>query len=215
MPDEFHAHQAALLDETFRPPVYWPDHYYSAIDMNLYYDARQPYWYKRPDWFGVIGVPRFYEQRDMRLSYVAWQEQAVPLIVMELLSPGTEKEDLGQTLRVANEPPVKWDVYERILRIPYYAVFSYASTELRIFRHTGQRFTEVANHGGRFWLPEAALGLGLWQGRYHGIEHLWARWYDAQGNWILTGDERAEQQQQRAERLAEMLRQLGHDPDQL
>lgn len=229
MPDEFHAHQATLLNETFQPPGYWPDNYYSAIDMNLYYDARQPFWYKRPDWFGVIGVPRFYERRDMRLSYVVWQEQVVPLIVVELLSPGTEKEDLGQTQRGAAAPPVKWEVYEQILRIPYYAVFSYASTELHIFRHDGQRFTEVLNHGGRFWLPEAALGLGLWQGRYHGADRLWARWYDAQGRWIPTDEERAEQEHQRAEqahqhaeqehqraeRLAEMLRQLGRDPNQL
>ena len=32
----------------------------------------------------------------MRLSYVRWQERVDPLIVVELLSPGTEEEDLGQ-----------------------------------------------------------------------------------------------------------------------
>jgi len=36
--------------------------------MNLYYDVRHAQWYKRPDWFGV-GVPRLYDEVDMRLSY--------------------------------------------------------------------------------------------------------------------------------------------------
>jgi hypothetical protein len=36
------------------------------------------------------------------------------------------------------------------------------------------------------WIPELDLGLGLWQGAFQGIERLWLRWYDAQGNWIPT-----------------------------
>src|SRR5262245_1178419 len=58
MPDEYHVHQATLLDETFRPPATPPDEVFSAVDMNLYYDVRHPLWYKRPDWFGVINVSR-------------------------------------------------------------------------------------------------------------------------------------------------------------
>jgi DNA repair exonuclease SbcCD ATPase subunit len=45
-------------------------------------------------------------------------------------------------------------------------------------------------------MSELELGLGLWQGEYQGIERLWLRWYDAQGNWVPT---EAEQQRQRAE----------------
>ena len=56
-------------------------------------------WHKRPDWFLVVGVSRFYNERDLRLSYVMWQEEVSPMVVVELLSPGTEKEDLGQTER--------------------------------------------------------------------------------------------------------------------
>jgi hypothetical protein len=190
-----------------------------------------------------MNVPRLYEGRDSRLSYVYWQEGAPPLIVIELLSPGTEKEDLGQTLRDVNEPPTKWEVYERILRVPYYAVFSGECAELRIFQLTGARYEEVADHNERFWIAEAGLGLGLWQGRYQAQDRRWLRWFDAQGRWIPTADERAEmermekdsawsreaqlrhqveqerrraeQERQRAERLAELLRQLGQDPDQV
>jgi len=36
---------------------------------------------------------------DLRLSYVIWQEGVDPLVVVELLSPGTEEEDLGENVR--------------------------------------------------------------------------------------------------------------------
>jgi Uma2 family endonuclease len=56
--------------------------------MNLYYDVRHALWYKRPDWFGVVGVPLLYDEVDLRLSYVIWQEGINPFVVVELLSPG-------------------------------------------------------------------------------------------------------------------------------
>ncbi|NES46525.1 MAG: Uma2 family endonuclease, partial [Moorea sp. SIO2C4] len=50
---------------------------------------------------------------------------------------------------------------------------------------------------------ELQLGLGLWLGQYRGLNRLWLRWYDQQGNWIPTEAElerlRAEQERQRAE----------------
>lgn len=204
MPDEYHVRQSILLDHTFRPPAIPADEVFSAIDMNLYYDAGHPLWYKRPDWFGAINVPRLYEGRDSRLSYVYWQEGQSPLIVVELLSPETEKEDLGRRPRDANEPPTKWEVYERILRVPYYAAFSGESRELRIFQLSGMRYTEVIGHGGNFWIPEAGLGLGLWQGNYHGEDRLWLRWRDRYGVWIPTDSEQAEQAQLRAEQERKM-----------
>ena len=135
--DEFHILQPELLRLTFRPPNYKEENVFVASDFNLYYDVRHTGWYKRPDWFAVLGVSRLYEERDLRLSYVTWQEQVNPLLVVELLSPGTEREDLGQTpltstLVGGNEggqPPNKWTVYEQILRIPYYFVFNRYSSD--------------------------------------------------------------------------------------
>ncbi|MGH9751685.1 MAG: Uma2 family endonuclease [Blastocatellia bacterium] len=212
MPDEFHVRQVMLLDETFIPPAVSPDEVFSAIDMNLYYDLRRTDWYKRPDWFAVIGAPRLYEGRDSRLSYVVWQEPVAPLIIVELLSPKTEKEDLGQTLREVNQPPTKWEVYERILRVPYYVVFGRKADELRVFKSSAMKYDEVVGHDGRVWIPEADLGLGLWLGSYRGDERLWLRWYDAQDNWIPTRDERVEQErriaeQERSEKEAALLRE--------
>ena len=70
-------------------------------------------------WKGFRGDrPRLYEGKELRLSYVTWQEGTPPIVVVELLSPGTEKEDLGRNLREVRQPPNKWTVYEQILRIP-------------------------------------------------------------------------------------------------
>lgn len=251
LPDEFHDLQPQLLSLTFRPPKHPASRVFSASDMNLYYDVRHAQWYKRPDWFGVVGVPRLYDEVDMRLSYVVWQEGMNPFVVVELLSPGTEKEDLGETdqeklppeseelagngqaiqPQSENKPPRKWEVYEQILRIPYYGVFSRYTNQLRVFKLVGGYYQELELQEPRVWIPELDLGLGLWQGEYQGIERSWLRWYDAQGNWIPTEAEQerqqAEQEKQRAEQaesraqeaearlesLIQRLRESGIDPD--
>jgi Uma2 family endonuclease len=217
LPDQFHLLQPRLLDETFRPQNYPSDEIFVASDLNLYYDPRHPLWHKRPDWFAVLGVSRLYEQRDLRLSYVVWQEGVHPFIVVELLSPGTEKEDLGQTLRDIKQPPGKWEVYERMLRVPYYVVFDRYKYEFRAFKLHGGRYAEIALLDSRFWIPELELGLGVWRGQYQNVEQPWLRWYDGTLNWVLTSTEqesqRAEQERQRAERLIAQLRSLGVEPD--
>jgi hypothetical protein len=68
--------------------------------------------------------------------------------------------------------------------------------------------------------------VGVWEGTYQNQSQLWLRWWDMQGNLLLTGSERAIGAEQRAEiaeqraetaeeratRLAERLRELGIDP---
>ncbi|MEH2157454.1 Uma2 family endonuclease [Nostoc sp.] len=212
LPDEFHLFQPQLLRETFSPPNYPAEEVFVATDLNLYYDLRHTLWYKRPDWFAAVGVSRLYEQQNLRLSYVIWQEGVAPFVVVELLSPGTEKEDLGQTLREINQPPTKWEVYERILRVPYYIVFDRYTDKLQVFQLVADSYSELDLSTPRVWMPGLELGLGLWQGSYQGIERLWLRWYDASGNWLFTPLER---ESQRANRLAAQLRELGVNPDEL
>ncbi|MBF2004221.1 MAG: Uma2 family endonuclease [Chlorogloeopsis fritschii C42_A2020_084] len=207
LPDEFHDLQPQLLRETFCPPSYPPDQIFVATDLNLYYDVHHPQWYKRPDWFAVLGVSRLYEQRDLRLSYVIWQEGIAPSVVVELLSPGTEKEDLGQTLREVNQPPTKWEVYERILRIPYYIVFDRYTNRLRIFQNIAGRYQELDLTESPIVLPELELSLGLWQGSYEGIERLWLRWYSVAGDWIATPAELAEQESQQKQLAQQQIEQ--------
>ncbi|MEM8810768.1 MAG: hypothetical protein AAGF01_32565 [Cyanobacteria bacterium P01_G01_bin.38] len=60
----------------------------------------------------------------------------------------------------------------------------------------------------RLWIPELKIGLGLWYGTYAAGTHrqtkrLWLRWYDADGQWLMTDAELArhgaEAERQRAE----------------
>ena len=232
LPDEFHSLQPQLLSATLRLTAV-RDQIFTGTDLNLYYDFDHPTWYKRPDWFVVTGVPRLYAGNDLRLSYVIWDEQVSPAVVVELISPGTALSDLGELKREQNGTPTKWQVYEQILKIPYYIVFDRYQDQLWVFKWVDGKYEAQNINDFRYWLSDLKIGIGAWQGEFQGITRLWLRWYDAQGDWIpteveqernqrLQADQRAEiERQQReeadrkAERLAARLRELGVDPDQV
>lgn len=245
LPDEFHDLQPQLLSATLRLNGYAREQIFTGTDLNLYYDVRHPQWYKRPDWFLVVGVPRLYDGTELRSSYVIWQEGVDPFVVVELLSPGTEQEDLGEyaeaessRLAVATSklnasrdaqpaaenghttrevPPRKWEVYEQILRVPYYVVFSRYTNRLRFFQLTGGRYQEqtLDSTQPRIWIPELELGLGLWQGAFEGVTRYWLRWYDDQENWIPTDAERATQAEDQLRQVALNLLQQGMTVEQV
>jgi Uma2 family endonuclease len=203
LPDIFHLVQPRLLEYSFRPPHYSKDQMFIGSDVNIYYNYKHPDWYKRPDWYVVLGVQRLYAGSILRSSYVIWQEEVSPFIVVELLSPGTEDEDLGTKLRDAEKPPGKWEVYERILKVPYYVVFDGKTCEFRVFKLKKKGYVEAKISNQRIWIPELEIGLGVYQGSFDDTVRPWLRWYDAGGNWILTKEElqtqRAELEKQRAE----------------
>jgi Uma2 family endonuclease len=207
LPDEFHGLQPQLLAETLRLNDYDETEIFCAFDLNLYYDPNHTSWYKRPDWFLVVGVDRLYQGQSTRSSYVTWDEQVNPVVVIEFLSPGTEAEDLGPfakkpvTTPPPGKPPSKFTVYEQILQIPNYFVFNETNQQLRYFRLVNGQYVEqsIAQQNPLFWMPEIQLGLGLWQGRFRGVPQPWLRWCDANGNWLLTETEfeRQEKEQER------------------
>ena len=207
LPDDFHSLQAILLLLTFQPFNWDPEMIYSQIDHNIYYDLNHPLWYKRPDWFGVVGVPRLYQGRDMRLSYVMWQENVSPLIVVELLSPGTEDEDLGRRRSAPGKPPTKWQVYEKILQVPYYVIFSRYTEELQVFRLVRNRYQMVALTQEPLQIPEIQLSLGLWRGSYLGRNQLWLRWMTESGDLIAPATDEATEALL-SEEKADFLRRL-------
>jgi Uma2 family endonuclease len=234
LPNEFHGLQPQLLAETLHLKGFDPDDVFQTFDMNLYYDPQNPGWYKRPDWFLVMGVSRLYQGRDTRSSYVIWDEQVSPTLVVEFLSPGTEAEDLGRfanrplALTPPGKPPSKFTVYEEILQIPNYVVYSEVTQKIRYFRLVNGRYSEqaLATQPPLLWIPELDLGLGLWRGTFRRAPKPWLRWCDAQGNWLLTGQEQErqakeealrgqERERQAKERLAAYLRSQGIDPDNL
>ncbi|GAB1545172.1 Uma2 family endonuclease [Scytonema sp. NUACC21] len=236
LPDEFHFFQPLLLMLTFMPLHWSPELVFSAADLNLYYDVQHTQWYKRPDWFGVVGISRLYQGQDLRLSYVTWQEKVNPTVVVELLSPGTEDEDLGERESEADKPPTKWFVYEKILQVPYYVIFSRYTNELQGFRLVDSEYQSMNLTDGRLLMPEIGLSLGLWEGSFRGIPRLWLRWLTLNGELIPEPSEEAtaarqeaqqakqeaqqakqeaDEAKRRAEKLAERLRQLGIDLDEV
>ncbi len=228
LPDEFHCWQGPLLSLTFRPPSWPGSQVFSAYDLYLYYDLAHTLWYKRPDWFGVVGVPSLYQGQNLRQSYVIWQEKVTPIIAIEILSPSTEDEDLGKTLRKPNKPPTKWEVYEQILQIPNYVVFDENTRLIKLFQLIDGAYQQTALSQSLIWIDDVQLSLGLWHGDWNksSRSHWWLRWYDRLGKLIPTpeevqeqGKELAQQQteieRQRADRLAARLRELGLDPDQI
>ncbi len=164
-------------------------------------------------------MPRLYQGRDMGLSYVMWDENVSPLIVVELLSPGTEDEDLGRTTSEPGRPPTKWQVYEQILRVPY-------TEELQVFRLVRNRYRMAALTQGGLLIPEIQLSLGLWRGDYMGCDQLWLRWMTDKGDLIAPATDAAtkaaieqekqekEAAQQEIEQLKALLLKHGIDPEQ-
>jgi Uma2 family endonuclease len=222
LPDEFHDLQPQLLSRTLHLSRYSRDNCFTASDLNLYYDVTHPLWQKRPDWFLVVGVPRLYEGKDSRRSYVVWQEGKFPYVIVEFLSPGTEAEDLGRFHSAATavtpatlngepskkpKPPGKLEVYERYLRVPHYIVYSRYTGQLRYFKLEGGSYHEqtVGEVAPAVWLDDLEIGLGIWQGEFEGLPDAWLRWCDREGNWLLTDTEQEqfEKEQQRLEKERE------------
>ena len=141
---------------------------------------------------------------------------------------------MGQTLQDVEKPPTKWNVYERVLRVPYYVVFSRYTGVMRVFEMRGMRYQELEVENDRFWISEIGLGLGVWEGRYESVEGRWLRWYGEDGSWVSTLQQQAShdrllaeqaevrveqiasqlvEEQLRSERLMEQLRALGIEPE--
>ena len=186
LPDTFHPLQAFLLTQTFRVLV----DFFTGIDLNLYYDKDHTNRYKRPDWFAVLGVSKLFEGA-FRRSYVIWQEKVRPFIAVEFLSPGTEDEDLGHTAAKEDGPPTKWEVYERILQIPYYVVYDRETGAMQAFHLENGRYRQMDVRGGRIAIPEIELELRVWRGTFSDHDGLWLRWYDGDGRMIPTPAEQA------------------------
>jgi glycine/D-amino acid oxidase-like deaminating enzyme len=91
-------------------------------------------------------------------------------------------------------------------------------------------FKGLATASDSIWLEGVNLGLTLWEGQFEEeVSRQWLRWCDREGQVISTGAEsrklehqraeaerqRAEAERQRAERLAERLRAMGINPDEI
>ena len=132
-----------------------------------------------------------------------WREYIAPLIAIELASgDGTAERDRTPLSRTAGETrkPGKFWVYEQIAHISYYAIFVIKTGELEVYNLVNTRYRRLTpNERGHYPIEPLGVELGVWQGSYQNQTQRWLRWWDSEGNLLLTGSERAELEQHRAE----------------
>ncbi|BAY85206.1 hypothetical protein NIES267_47050 [Calothrix parasitica NIES-267] len=195
----------------------------AAANVGIYHIYKQPPIV--PDVllsFDVQVPENWWEKRNR--CYFVWEFGKPPEVVIEIVSN-----------KIGDELGDKLKTYEH-MRVSYYIVYDptqqLGEKQLRIYELVGRRFRETSET----WLEQVELGLTLWKGEFEGRQDTWLRWCYQDGNILPTGDERAEiaeqqvqvaQQQaenekqqkeqalSRAEILAQKLREMGINPDDL
>src|SRR6476469_934721 len=179
---------------------------------------------KAPDWFYARNVQPL-ENQEIRRSYTPNLEGDIPAIVMEFLSASPNDEYSSKQ----TYPPGKWFFYEQVLRVPIYALFEPAAGVLEVYQldSSGKYEVQPPDLNGRYWIAGVGLFLGVWQGTKAERTGYWLRWWDERGEMLLWGVEmvererheieivqhRAEQERERADRLAAQLRAAGIEPE--
>lgn len=188
MESERHKLQMELLLETLQPWLAQRGEGYAGGNMFLYFSLAQTrgQYFRGPDVFVVLGVPK-----GERKSWVVWEEGKAPDIVIELLSESTRERD--KTL--------KKQIYREQLRIPeYYWYDPFNPDDWAGFRLSGMEYQPLEPDGsGRISSQQLQLSLLRWPGSYRGVPAVWLRWATPQGDLLLTGEERAEQERSRTE----------------
>lgn len=153
-----------------------------------------------------------------RQGWVVWDENGrYPDVIVELLSESTQAVDKG----------AKKQLYERVFHTRDYFIFDpFDINSLQGWHLDSSQKYQPLEPDNRGWLWCESLGfyLGTWQGCIDRETAVWLRFYDRTGNLVLLPDEtatykaeqerqRADNEHQRAERLAAKLRELGENPD--
>jgi hypothetical protein len=155
-----------------------------------------------PDWCYVPGLPMLVEG-DPRPSFLTWEETVLPVLVLEYIS----REEAGERDRTPETG--KFWIYEHIIRPNYYGIYDVRTAHLEVYRPAWSGFELLRpNDRGRYRIEPLGVELGVWTGDYQGVTLPWLRWFDPDGALLPTGEERAD-------KLAAKLRELGVNPDQL
>lgn len=174
--------------------------FYVGGNMFIYFDPEQVRKrnFRGPDFFVVKGVA---DNTRWREAWVLWEEDGLgPSFIIELTSPNTEAEDKGP----------KKEIYEQILRVPEYLCYNPYTEELAGWRLQAGHYTEIEpDERGWLWSQELELWVGTWWGEYLDRPNLWVRFFDADGNLVLTGREAAEEKLARLQE--ELARRRGQE----
>ncbi len=223
--------QQRLLVEPLYSSKALPSPFLAAANVGLFYKLKgDPI---VPDAMLSLGVQCAddFSQKQNR-SYFVWEFGKLPEVCVEIVSNQEGDElTLSRKSQQKGKTTAKKDLYAQI-RIPYYVVFDplqqiqgqneMNGALLRVWSNSAGRYTEltpqqgISEVGQSVWFEEVGLGLTLWSGQFEeDVTRLWLRWCDRQGQIISTGAERADGAEAKAQRLAERLREIGINPDEI
>lgn len=198
---ELHLRQIILLFKCLE--WLWKDRndFYAAGNLTIYYSPNQKKSedFRGPDFFVVLGT-----DRKTRKSWVVWQEDGkYPNVIVEILSPTTANTD----------KEFKKELYQNTFRTPDYFWFDPYTLEFAGFHLLDGEYQPLEpNEQGHLWSHQLGLYLGIYQGLL--------RFFTPIGQLVPTAEETAQQEtlkaqqaEQRAEKLAAKLRELNIDPD--
>jgi Uma2 family endonuclease len=230
METQRHKFQMDLLMDTLLSWLEQREDGYVGGNMFVYFSAAQikKQDFKGPDFFAVLGVPK-----KERKSWVVWEEEKAPDVVIELLSESTANLDKIE----------KKQIYQDKLRVNEYFWYDPFNREDLAGFVLVDGLYEPIQPNEQGWLISNRLGLALvsWEGDYKGVTAVWIRWATLEGVILPTPQElaqeaqqkaeeaqqkaeeaqqkaeeaqqKAEEAQQKAERLAAKLRELGINPE--
>jgi Uma2 family endonuclease len=153
--------------------------WFFGIDMGIYYHPQEPAIV--PDGFLSIGVPRMIDE-NLRLSYLLWREERVPILVLEVVSQTRRGEYTQKKVDYAEMGILYYVIYNPLRR---------RKPRLEVYQLTDGEYKLLP--GEPVWLSEIGLGIGKARGINQGMEREWLYWYDGQGNRYSTPEERIEE----------------------
>jgi Uma2 family endonuclease len=205
--------------------------------MGIYTDPEQPPIV--PDGFLSLNVERSFDE-DLRLSYLLWEEEIPPILVLEVVSTKPGGEYTTKLNKYAELGVLYYVIYslEKVLHLgkPQDRTFRNPKrrrkARLEIHKLIDSKYELQSDNP--LWMPEIGLGIGSERANYDDLTREWLYWYDRDANRYPTPYEQieqerqraddadrlieqerqqTEQERQRAERLAAQLRALGIEPD--
>lgn len=216
--------QQRLLVEPLYSSKALPAPFLAAANVGLFYKLKSDPIV--PDVLLSLGVqrPDDFSQRQNR-SYFVWEFGKVPEVCIEIVSNAEGDElALSKKSQQKGKTTSKKEIYAQI-GVRYYVVFDplrqiqskdeMDGALLRVWTITPDGYPELTppeginEIGQSVWLNAAGIGLTVWEGQFEEeVTRLWLRWCDRDGQIISTGAERAD-------RLAERLRAMGVNPDEI
>lgn len=159
------------------------DDFYVGGNMFIYFSERQARNndFRGPDYFFVKNTRR----KPLRKYWATWLEDGrTPDTVIELCSRSTITEDYGP----------KKIIYQNTLHVSDYFCYDPESRKLDGWRLIDRTYVALKpNEHGRLWSEELGLWVGIWKGKVGPFDDTWLRFYDREGNLVLSEVEGAEQ----------------------